>query len=58
MIITWEDLAESGTIIQIFFGTSYPDGLTEEEMRDSPEGWVRRAYARWKEAHVNGGEST
>lgn len=48
-IITWEDLASSGPIIQTIFKTMYPDGLTEEEMINSSEGWIQRAYSRWKE---------
>lgn len=46
--ITWEDLVNSGPIIQIIFKTMYPEGLTEEEMMNSSEGWIRRAYLAWK----------
>ena len=49
--ITWEDLTDSGGLIQALFAANFPDGLTEYEMEHSEYGWVRRAYARWKEAH-------
>ena len=53
-IITWEDLSDSGVMIQTLFAAAFPDGLTEDEMANSEHGWVRRAYARWKEAHPDG----
>lgn len=52
--ITWEDLTESGPVIQMLFAGAYPDGLTEEEMAASDRGWVRRAFDRWREARENG----
>lgn len=52
--ITFEDLAASGPVIQFLFGANYPGGLTPEEMEGHELPWVRRAYARWKEGHVNG----
>lgn len=54
MKISFEDLAESGPVIQFLFGSNFPDGLTPEEMENHEMPWVRRAYERWKEAHENG----
>lgn len=49
-----KDLAESGPAVQMLFEANFPDGLTPEEMEHHELGWVRRAFERWKEAHVNG----
>ena len=50
-IFTWEDLSDSGKIIQLLFSVSYPNGLTESEMQNCDQNWVVRAYNRCKEAH-------
>ena len=53
-MITWEDLAASGPIIQALFRQNFPQGLTREEMRESSLGWVRRALARLEEGENYG----
>lgn len=52
-IVYADDLESSGVVIQALFEFKYPSGARLGDMIESPEGWIRRAAARYIEEREN-----